>query len=230
MWIFVLGQKFFQINEETKIIPIYNFEIWLACIFFAYTAGLVINCFKPVVADAILTWIIKPFLLLVTILYITLGVYINMYIFEVIDTYALLAALMLPLCGFLFGYVISIICRQKTKSIISIALETSSLNCLIVIAAIRFSLDPYEADQASTVPIWVTFTSPGFYAFLAVVQAFKKCVDNFMESRKQTKFRHFSIASGIVNPTNMAALSAPLFVTEGQEDDQASVSEKITVL
>jgi hypothetical protein len=59
-----------------------------------------------------------------------------------------------------------------------------------------------------------------------------KCIflSEYCKSRKQEKFRHFSIASGIVNQANMAALSAPLFVTEVTDDEQASMSEKITVL
>ncbi|KAJ8305523.1 hypothetical protein KUTeg_016068 [Tegillarca granosa] len=231
LWIFVLGQYFQQTSEaNSKIIPIYNFEIWLASTFFAYTAGLVINRFIPGVADALLTWIIKPMLLLATILYITLGVYINMYVFDKIVENAVLAAILLPLCGFFVAYALAKIFRQNSKFCTSVALETSSLNCLIVLAAIRFTLEKKDADPASTIPIWVMFTIPGMYVLLAILKCIKKNINGFLESRKQQKFRHFSIASGIVNQANMAALSAPLFVTEVTEDDQASVSEKITVL
>lgn len=229
LWIFVLGQYFYR---DHRIIPIYNFEIWLASTFFAYTAGLVINRFKPTVADALLTWIIKPLMLLASILYITLGVYINMYVFERINEYAVLSAFLLPLCGFTVAYITGKIFRQKDAFCKSMALETSSLNVLIVLAAIRFSLasNKNSADYASVVPLWVMFTIPGIYVLLAILRFFKGCIANFLESRKQQQFRHFSIASGIVNQANMAALSAPLFVTEVTDDDQGSVSEKITVL
>ena len=230
LWIFVLGQ-YFQKTEGSKIIPIYNFEIWLASTFFAYTAGLVINKFKPVVADALLNWLIKPVLLLATILYITLGVYINMYVFEVIEKMTVLAAILLPLCGVLVGAVLSIIFRQKSNFCKTIALETSSLNCLLVLAALRFSLGQPAAELASILPIWVMFTIPGLYVVLAILRVIKRSVDEFLESRKEKQYRHYSIASGIVNQANMAALSAPLFVTDTcTEEDQASASEKITVL
>lgn len=229
LWIFVLGQYFYR---DHKVIPIYNFEIWLASTFFAYTAGLVINRFKPAVADALLTWIIKPLMLLASILYITLGVYINMYVFDRINEYAVLSAFLLPLSGFTVAYITGKIFRQKDTFCKSMALETSSLNVLIVLAAIRFSLasNKNSADFASVVPLWVMFTIPGIYVLLAILRFFKGCIGNFLESRKQQQFRHFSIASGIVNQANMAALSAPLFVTEVTDDDQGSVSEKITVL
>ncbi|KAK3591159.1 hypothetical protein CHS0354_029006 [Potamilus streckersoni] len=231
LWIFVLGQ-YFQQTVGSKIIPIYNFEIWLASTFFSYTAGLVINRFKPCVADAILTWLIKPFLLLSTILYVTLGVYINMYVFEVIEQYTVVAAILLPLCGFLVGTVLSIIFRQKPSFCRTVAIETSSLNCLIVLAALRFSLNQPDADLASVIPIWVMFTIPGLYVLLAILRILKKSIDGILENRKQKEYRQYSIASGIINQANMAALSAPLFVSEtyNTDDEQASVSEKITVL
>lgn len=231
LWIFVLGQ-YFQQTEGSKIIPIYNFEIWLASTFFSYTAGLVINRFKPTVAEALLTWFIKPLLLLATILYITVGVYINMYVFEKVDKITVLAAVLLPLCGVLVGTVLSIIFRQKSNFCKTIALETSSLNCLIVLAALRFSLNQPDADLASVIPIWVMFTIPALYVILAILAKFKSKIDTYLESRKKNQTRHYSIASGIVNQANMAALSAPLFVTETITDDdqQSGISEKVTVL
>ncbi|XP_060576298.1 sodium/bile acid cotransporter 5-like [Ruditapes philippinarum] len=231
LWIFVLGQ-YFQQTEGSKIIPIYNFEIWLASTFFSYTAGLVINRFKPNVAEGLLNWFIKPFLLLATILYITVGVYINMYVFEKVDKMTVLAAMLLPLCGVLVGTVLSIIFRQKSNFCKTIALETSSLNCLIVLAALRFSLNQPDADLASVIPIWVMFTIPALYVILAILGKFKGKIDMYLESRKKNQTRHYSIASGIVNQANMAALSAPLFVTETITDDdqQSGISEKVTVL
>lgn len=229
LWIFVLGQ-YFDSSQGLRIIPIYNFEIWLASTFFAYTAGLVINRFKPVIADVLMTWIIKPFLLLTTILYITLGVYINMYVFDPVEGWAFFAALLLPLCGFTMAFVLGLIFQQKTAFCQSLALETSSLNCLIVLAAIRFTLQKPAADLASTIPIWTMFTIPGLYVVMSIINYIKCSLGNFCKSKKEEKFRHFSIASGIVNQANMAALSAPLFVTEVTDDEQASMSEKITVL
>lgn len=153
-----------------------------------------------------------------------------MYVFEVINMYAVFAALLLPLSGFAITFGISKVFRQKPNFCQSAALETSSFNCLIVLAAIRFSLEKPDADLASEIPMWIMFTIPGMYVILSIIRVIKNFISNFLESRKQQQFRHFSIASGIVNQANMAALSAPLFVTEVTDDEQGSVSEKITVL
>lgn len=155
-----------------------------------------------------------------------------MYVFEQVDNMTVLAAMLLPLCGVLVGSVLSIIFRQKSNFCKTIALETSSLNCLIVLAALRFSLSQPDANLASVIPIWVMFTIPALYVILAILGAMKGKVEIYLDRRKKNQTRHYSIASGIVNQANMAALSAPLFVTETatDEDNQSAVSEKITVL
>lgn len=249
LWIFVLGQ-YFQADANAimspRIIPIYNFEIWLASIFLAYAAGLVVNRFRPVWAEMLLNWIIRPFLLLATILYITVGVYINMYVFNVIDNYAVLGAILLPLVGCVLGFTLAAVCRQKFTFVKTIALETSSLNCLIVLAALRFSLKQPDSDLASTVPIWVMFTIPGLYVVLAIVQRFYNTVMYYWNSRKAALAarssssagsdgkaspgpgKEYDVASAIVSRPGMAALSAPLVVADGVDDDPNN--EKVTVL
>jgi hypothetical protein len=56
--------------------------------------------------------------------------------------------------------------RQKNTFCQSLALETSSLNCLIVLAAIRFTLQKPAADLASHIPIW----TPTIYTILICMQ------------------------------------------------------------
>lgn len=246
LWIFVLGQHF-QTDPNAilspRIIPIYNFEIWLAATFLAYAAGLLVNRFRPVVADNLLTWVIKPFLLLATILYITVGVYINMYVFELINQYAVVGAILLPLIGCLLGFTLAVICRQKTSFVKTIALETSSLNCLIVLSALRFSLNQPDADLASMIPIWVMFTIPGLYVALAILQRFYSTVLHYWNMRLRnnasaassvgkdspTHSKDYDIAAAIVSRPGIAALSAPLVVADSVDDDPAN-NEKVTVL
>ncbi|XP_076462539.1 uncharacterized protein LOC143294907 [Babylonia areolata] len=245
LWIFVLGQ-YFQTDPDAilspRIIPIYNFEIWLAAIFLAYAAGLLVNRFRPVVADVLLTWIIKPFLLLATILYITVGVYINMYVFELINHYAVLGAILLPLIGCLLGCSLAVVCRQRAAFVKTIALETSSLNCLIVLAALRFSLQQPDAALASMIPIWVMFTIPGLYLALAILQRIYSKLYGYWTNWRlnssnsgagskdsPTHSKDYDVASAIVTRPGIAALSAPLVVADGVDDDPGH-SEKVTVL
>ena len=125
---------------------------------------------------------------------------------------------------------LSVACRQKVRFIKSIALESSSFNCLIVLAALRFSLPQPDADLASSIPMWVMFTMPGLYICLAILQKVKSWIDNFIESRREKQCSDYSVVSGVINPPGIAALSVPLFVTDGSDDDENRPNEKVTVL
>ncbi|GFN87123.1 sodium bile acid cotransporter [Plakobranchus ocellatus] len=245
LWIFILGQ-YFHGDPETVLsshsVPVFYFEIWLAASFLAYWAGLIIKRLKPLVADAILMWLIKPFLLLASILYITLGVYINMYVFELVNEYALLGAMLLPFCGCLVGALAAAAFRQSYAFVKTIALETSSLNCLIVMVALRYTLEQPDADLAAMIPIWVMFTIPGLYASLAICNKIKNVIRHYWDNRNGNKkegdgcaaSKAYSVSSSVVSPPGTTTLSAPLVVADGGLDDDLTIStmsnQKVTVL
>ncbi|RUS92094.1 hypothetical protein EGW08_000118 [Elysia chlorotica] len=245
LWIFVLGQ-YFQGDPESVLsshsVPVFNFELWLVASFLAYMAGLLIKRLRPLVADAILMWLIKPFLLLASILYITLGVYINMYVFELVNEYALLGAMLLPLCGCVVGALAAAAFRQPYAFIKTIALETSSLNCLVVMVALRYSLEQPDADLAAMIPIWVMFTIPGLFVSLAICNKIKNVIRHYWDNRNGNKkesegcsgSKAYSVSSSVVSPPGTTTLSAPLVVADGGLDDDLTVStmsnQKVTVL
>ncbi|CAG5134189.1 unnamed protein product [Candidula unifasciata] len=242
LWIFVLGQYFLADSHSIlnpHVIPIYHFEVWLVCNFLAYAAGLTIKRMRPAVADAILMWFIKPFLLLACILYVTLGVYINMYVFELVDGAALLSAMLLPLNGCLMGAALAAVCRQSYAHMKTIALETCSLNCLIVMVALRFSLKQPDADLAAVTPIWVMFTIPGLFVVLAFCNKVKSIILMFWRNRgnkdsdAQSSSKAYSISSSMISPPGTTTLSAPLVTADGLDDDvtiSSSSNQRVTVL
>lgn len=152
-----------------------------------------------------------------------------MYVFDIVDQRVVFAAILLPLMGCIMSYLLSRVFQQKTQFCKTVALETASMNCLIVLAALRFTLPQPSADLASTIPIWIMFTIPGLYVSLAILRIVKQFFATFLENRKQKQFRQFSIVSGIMNQANLTTLSAPLFVQDGEEEN-GPVNEKVTVL
>lgn len=244
LWIFVLGQ-YFQTESDAaldpRMIPIFNFEVWLVSSFVAYIAGLIIKRFRSVVADAILMWLIKPILLLASILYITLGVYINMYVFDLVEEFALLGAVLLPFCGCMLGGIMAAICRQGNPFIKTIALETASLNCLVVMVALRFSIQQPSADLAAMIPIWVMFTIPGLFVFLAIINKIKSTIMHYWKNRNNGNkdpellgsSKAYSVSSSVVSPPGTTTLSAPLVVADAADDDltiSTMSNQKVTVL
>ena len=239
---FVLGQYFQHDSDNalsSRSIPLHKFELWLAAAFFSFAAGAIIKKIWPPVAENILMWLIKPFLLLAAILYITLGVYINMYVFELVNEYALLGAALLPFCGCVIGGVTATICRQSYTYVKTIALETSSLNCLIVMVALRYTLPQPNADLAAMIPIWIMFTIPGLFVGLAICTKIKDTLIHYWRNRNSSKeeiqgsCKAYSVSSSVVSPPGTTTLSAPLVVADALDDD-ATVStasnQKVTVL
>ncbi|XP_029639629.1 sodium/bile acid cotransporter [Octopus sinensis] len=231
LWIFVLGQYFLHLDAH-KTIPIYHIEVWLVSVFVAYTGGILTKYLKPNVAEAILNWLLKPLLLLMCILFITLGVYINMYVWNILDIYIILGCTLLPVTGWVLGFFLGLIFRQDGPILEALSLETSSFNNLITVAALRFSLSSRPGDLSSTVPFLVIFTTPGIYIVLSLIKSLRLCIINYLQERRQKQVnRQFSIVSGIINQANITALSAPLFISDILDDEDSSDNkEKVTVL
>lgn len=231
LWIFVLGQYYLHL-EAPKTIPIYHLEVWLVSSFFSYVGGVVTNYFKPAVAEALLDWLIKPLLLLISILFITLGVYINMYIWNITDLFILIGCALLPMTGWMLGCILGLIFRQEGAALEALALETSNFNNLILVAALRFSLPSELADPASIIPFLVIFTTPAIYILVSLLKSLRLSVLNYLHERRQKQVnRQFSIVSGIINQASITALSAPLFISDVMDDEDSSDNkEKVTVL
>ena len=235
LWLFVLGQ-YLQLDvygmPSLQLTNFYKIELCLVAVLTAHATGLLVQHACPNRAAVMLTWFIMPFLLLATILYVTVGVYINMYVFEPINYYAVLGAVLLPLTGCLLGCSLATLCRQNTSVMKTIALHTSSLNGLIVLAALRFSLQQPDADLASVVPIWIMFTTPGLYVAMAIVQRIYEIVQRHCSSRSSSdggdedntesgfndKRKHvhrvYDTISGVENRTEETSILSSPLVTE----------------
>ncbi|CAH1772496.1 unnamed protein product [Owenia fusiformis] len=209
LWIFVLGRFFHSAPDSDFLVALYNIELWLAAIVISYFIGMAIRRCRPGVADAILNWLIKPLLLLFCILFFTLGIYINMYMFEFVRTEVLVAAALLPFCGYLVSGVLSLISKQPGVYCKTIGTEMTVFNCMLVLVIIRFSFEQPDADIAAAMPIWVMFLTPTPFLFVFLLTILHKCIGKKCEKRREKKYRHFSIMSSLVNITQVSTISSP---------------------
>lgn len=127
--------------------------------------GLLLRHLRPCVARAILTWFSRPFLLLAAILFITLGVYINQYAFQVTQPMAYLRQVVLALlsmvtlnytCGWLAGGVIHL----STRRCRALANQTSTYQGLLAIPLLRMCVPSPEGELASAIAMWTVFLMP----------------------------------------------------------------------
>jgi len=170
--------------------PLFVGEMWLVVYATAYSAGLTLRHRRASHAAAVLIWISKPSMLLGVLLYTTLGLCLNSYVFS-IDPRVPLSSVLLPAAGYWSVYVadisldvvdrlrdvtagrhgrrrrLSTRCHaQRRRSFIrsvsreTIATESGMCNGLLVLVITRFSLNDPDSDSASAVALWLSVLSP----------------------------------------------------------------------
>ncbi|XP_067944679.1 P3 protein-like [Watersipora subatra] len=101
--------------------------------------------------------ILKPFVILVLLGVTSLSVFTNTYIYVRWNVRLVLAAILLPLAGFLLGGLIAWVFRFNWKTIKTIALEVGFQNVVVGILAVRSVTSQPDSDLTVIVPVLSTF-------------------------------------------------------------------------
>uniref|UniRef100_A0A915JUL4 Ileal sodium/bile acid cotransporter n=1 Tax=Romanomermis culicivorax TaxID=13658 RepID=A0A915JUL4_ROMCU len=179
-WMLVLGRTFL-VNSANKHISVpFN------------------NIFYSLIA-----LILRPFLLVIIVFICTFGVYANFYMFRLMTWRVLLAGMLLPLLGFIFGAVSSLLMKQPLSNIKAIAIETGIQNTGIGIVLLqdieillctnqihggdrnKLSFGQPEADLAAVVPVVVAMFTPPPLLLALAVHYVQKCRSKKQFSDKQ---------------------------------------------
>jgi len=230
LWLFIMGHLI--VNSEIDL-KLHWFVMWLAIHAGAYGLGLLLRRFSPNGMDAYLNWFAKPFLLLYSILFVTLGVYINIYVFSLLDHKVMAGAATLPLFGYLIGVASSYIARQDGTRIKTIAVETTTFNTFLIVVIARFSLPQPDGDIAAALPLWIVFMTPIPLLLTSIVKRIQNSLWERCAKRREKKYRNFSIVSSLQNVTNITTLSSsmsPKLSSPTDENCPSLIDEKITVL
>lgn len=171
----------------TVSVQIYYLVLWSVGMLVPYTIGLLVRRHKEVASEACLNWIIKPVLLLAFILFITLGLYINMYMFSVLNNAALMVGGIIPFLGFMIGGAVALICKLGKAAAKSIAIEAAIMNCIMAMVGIRFTLPQPDADLASAGAMWVLFITPIPFLLMFIFHRIKRKIMSYFEKRKMEK-------------------------------------------
>ncbi len=206
LWVFSMG-RFLTENTSAIHQSLCYFAMWLTIAAAAHLLGIGVRWASEKTADAYLNWFAKPFLLLYSILFVTIGVYVNNYIFSLLTSPVLLSSILLPVCGYLAGNIVSYLSHQENGHMKTISAESTMSNCLLVLVIIRFSLVQPESDIASCLPFFVLFASPVPFIVNLVLERLKSSVGRHCEKRRERQSRHLSIVSSLLTVTNVTTLS-----------------------
>ncbi|CAD5116574.1 DgyrCDS5453 [Dimorphilus gyrociliatus] len=228
-WLFIAWQ-IFPIDSSSLLYT----EIWLLGYIASFFVGIYLRRIGPGFAEGLLTWFIKPFLLLFSILFITLGMYINIYMLSLLTFNSLFASSLFVILNYCFGIGCSYLnCRTiDAKGRKAIRAECTTKNSMLALAIVRFTVGSPDSDLLSTMPIWILFATPIPFAAAKLLFAGRNCLKKICKKRKEKKNRHFSIVASLIAASNVASLPTGLR-TKGLEDvcdSQVLIDERVTVL
>uniref|UniRef100_A0A5K3FLY6 Sodium-bile acid cotransporter n=1 Tax=Mesocestoides corti TaxID=53468 RepID=A0A5K3FLY6_MESCO len=170
LWIYVVGTYLFR-----QPIFLLRFCGLISLVALVQILGFGLRCIRPALARAVLTWFSHPFLLLSAILFITLGVYINQYVFHAPQPMAYLQHVGLALflmvttsytCGWLIGHILHLsVLRSR-----AIANQLSVYQGFLAIPLLRICIPSPEGELASAIALWTVFLTPVPLVYNAVLK------------------------------------------------------------
>jgi sodium/bile acid cotransporter 3/5 len=158
-WMFFLGQYFLSESAGEIVIPYKNIMISLTVLILPLLIGVAIRQFLPKAATVMLK-ALRPFLVLIILFICVFGTYANLYMLRLMSWQVLLASLVVPWAGMLFGLGTAIFARQERNNIVAIAVETGVQNTGIAIMLLKMSFGQPDADLSSVVPVVVAVFTP----------------------------------------------------------------------
>lgn len=157
-WIYSVGINVIYKDIEISI-PFVNIITSLVGLIIPVGIGILIQIKKPNWARFI-EKLVRPITVLFIILVFTIGVYANLYVFELLTPLTLLAGALIPYCGFAFGALVAFITKHDRQRILTIAIETGIQNTGISIVMLQLSLPTPDSDIGMVAPIVCSIFTP----------------------------------------------------------------------
>ncbi len=161
----------------------------------------------------------RSFLIYCLINQIFILVYINMYIFYIIDFKSIMACCFLPWFGFIGGAIISLIGIRDRKKTIAICIETGIQNTAVAMFFLRLTFPQPESDVALANPILVSMAIPIPFLALVITRSIMRrftCCHKFLPKKKTNK----TMENGTTEEKPEKALIKELLEEKQEQSDQ----------
>ena len=219
--------------------------LWICLTIAAYFLGICLRKRSADVSDAILNWLTQPLLLLCGILYITLGVYTNTYMFMVFDIVSLLLMLFFSCAMYVIAFLFALLFKQPLALCKTIATHAAVPHCLLSLVSIRYSLTQPASDIASIAPIILLIFSSVPFIFELIFKLARDQIQVRLQRQEEEKDKlsrvntQSSLQNGGMQLNNVAstataqtsciaASSSATTAAAVQSYDSIFVHEKIT--
>ncbi|GFO23758.1 Ileal sodium/bile acid cotransporter [Plakobranchus ocellatus] len=158
LWIFTLGSTF-KDDQVALEIPYLKIMETLALLILPIFVGIFIQLKFPKL-EKIISKILKPVILVVVAGTISLGIYTNFYVFQMLRPMVILAGCLLPYCGYLVGALTALVTCQTWTHVKTIAIETGIQNTAIAFMMLFLSLPPPDNQLAAVAPAASAIMTP----------------------------------------------------------------------
>ncbi len=170
MWLNLLGRLF--IDTDHLSIPTTEIVKQLLLLVIPCLLGFLLSLYKKDLSRQFVR-ASKPIGLLFLCYQFVLSIAVNYYIIFVIirSPVIIVAALLLPVCAFILGYVISVLLRQSHKRAITLSIETGVQNVAIPVVMLMHSFPMPLGDLAAALPVCSAYimSFPLFIAWLCTM-------------------------------------------------------------
>eukprot|EP00095_Tigriopus_kingsejongensis_P009983 maker-scaffold17_size721972-snap-gene-6.25 protein:Tk09983 transcript:maker-scaffold17_size721972-snap-gene-6.25-mRNA-1 annotation:"hypothetical protein DAPPUDRAFT_309863" len=181
LWLWIMGPF---LTEEDLIIPYSQLMIGLVSLIAPIALGMFIR-YKWKRAAGIMDKIIVPFTLLTVIFIFTVGVYVNLFIFQLMTGAMVAAGFLVVGAGYLFGAGLAWVFRLNRKQIVAVSIETAFQNGGIAFILLKVSLPPPYGELASVAPVCqLVLTAIPLWLILGLWKIYSKCIRPRLSSNK----------------------------------------------
>lgn len=179
LWIFLMGPLLSDaVTEGDLVIPFTDLIVSLFMLILPVALGMWIR-WRWVKAAKFMEKIIVPFTLLTVIFVFTAGVYINLFIFQLITGKMVGAGFVVAISGYLFGAGLSWMFRLNWAQITAVSVETAFQNGNIAFVLLKLSFknnEPYGELSALAPVAQLLVTGSPLWVLLGIWKLYQKCI------------------------------------------------------
>ena len=150
LWLLVCSA---WLKHDSTSIRYVQVVTWISVSIATFFLGVALRKRTEAGAECFLNWVTKPLLLLCAILYITLGIYTNTYLFSIFDGVSLGVFLLFSCVAYVVVFVVAKLSRLEFAQCKTLATHAAFPHCLLAIVVARYSLVAPASDVVSIAPI-----------------------------------------------------------------------------
>jgi len=186
LWIFLMAPL---LTEGRLVIPFGQLIFSLVSLILPTALGMWIRWKWPKVAT-VMEKIIVPFTLLTVLFILTVGVYINLFIFLLITWPMVAAGFLVAIAGYGVGASLSWAFKLKLDQITAVAIETSFQNGSIAFILLKMSFEEPLGELAAVAPVaQLMITGLPLWLVLAVLKTYQRfCQSKATLEEKGTEY------------------------------------------